>query len=156
MIRKLLMFLVVFSMFWSSAGKAENEISYGIGTGALTSGLGVNAALMAENHMGYIAAGCVGIGYSNVHGWLLPCGIGVGWIQTDLLTKANNHHGLGIYVGPVGVSDAKKARYGVGATYVYFMQGVNAKGWNFGFTPAVGQDNGAAKVVFLINVGYQL
>ena len=155
MIRKLLMSFVVLAIFWSSAGKAENEISYGIGTGALTSGLGVNAALRGDNHMGYIAAGCIGIGYSNGQGWMLPCGIGAGWIQTDLLTNANNHHGLGVYIGPVGINADNKARYGVGVTYVYFMQGVNAKGWNFGFTPATGQENGKAKSSLLINVGYQ-
>ena len=155
MMRKLILCLMVLATFWSASSNANDEISYGIGTGALTSGLGVNAALRSENHMGYIAAGCLGIGYSNEQGWILPCGIGAGWIQTDLLTNANNHHGLGIYVGPVGMNDDKKARYGVGVTYVYFMQGVNAKGWNFGFTPATGQDNGTDKGSLLINVGYQ-
>lgn len=155
MIRKLILSLAILATFWSVASNAEDEISYGIGTGALTSGLGVNAALRGDNHMGYIAAGCVGIGYSSVQGLILPCGIGAGWIQTDLLTNANNHHGLGIYVGPVGINDDKKARYGVGVTYVYFMQGVNAMGWNFGFTPATGQENGTSKGSLLINVGYQ-
>ena len=155
MIQKFIMSLVVLAIFWSSTCNAEDEISYGIGTGALTSGLGVNAALRGDNHMGYIAAGCIGFGYSNVQGWILPCGIGAGWIQTDLLTNANNHYGLGVYVVPVGMNDDKKARYGVGVTYVYLLQGVNGKGWNFGFTPATGQENGTAKDSLLINIGYQ-
>lgn len=149
------MSIVLLSIFWNSTCNAEDEISYGVGTGALTSGLGVNTALRGDNHMGYIAAGCLGIGYSNENGWILPCGIGVGWIQTDLLTNANNHHGLGVYLGPVGINNDNKARYGVGVTYAYFMQGVNAKGWNFGFTPSTGQENGTAKGSLLINVGYQ-
>jgi hypothetical protein len=155
MIQKLIMSLVVLAIFWSSTSYADNDISYGIGTGALTSGIGVNAALRGDNHMGYIAAGCLGIGKSSGQGWILPCGIGAGWIQTDLLTKANNHHGLGVYVGPVAKNANNKARYGVGVTYVYFLQGVNAKGWNFGVTPATGQENGKAKGSLLINVGYQ-
>ena len=153
--QKLVMFFVVLTIFWSSTSYADNDISHGIGTGALTSGLGVNAALRSDNHMGYIAAGCLGIGKSNEQGWILPCGIGAGWIQTDLLSNANNHHGIGVYAGPVAKNSHNKARYGVGVTYVYFAQGINAKGWNFGVTPATGQENGKAKGSILINVGYQ-
>jgi hypothetical protein len=155
MIQKLVMSLAALSIFWSSASYANDDISYGIGTGALTSGLGVNAALRSDSHMGYIAAGCLGIGKSDQQGWILPCGIGAGWIQTDLLSNANNHHGLGVYVGPVGKNENNRARYGVGVTYVYFLQGVSAKGWNLGVTPATGQQNGKAKGSLLINVGYQ-
>jgi len=119
--RKLILCLMVLATLWNATSNAEDEISYGIGTGALTSGLGVNAALRGDNHMGYIAAGCTpGIGYSNEQGWILPCGIGAGWIQTDLLTNANNHHGLGIYVGPVGMSDHKK-KNGVRSFIITFL-----------------------------------
>ena len=149
------MSIVVLTIFLNATCNADDEVSYGVGTGALTSGLGVNTALRGDNHIGYIAAGCLGIGYSNENGWILPCGIGAGWIQTDLLSNANNHHGLGVYLGPVGKNEVNKARYGVGVTYAYFMQGVNAKGWNFGFTPATGWENGTAKGSILINVGYQ-
>jgi len=155
MTKKLWIPFVLVTIFWASASFADNEVSYGIGTGALTSGLGFNAALRGDNHMGYISAGCMGIGYSDTSGWILPCGIGAGWIQTDLLSKANNHHGLGIYVGPVGINANDKARYGVGVTYVYFWQGINATGWNAGITPAAGIENESTKGSLLINVGYQ-
>jgi hypothetical protein len=154
-VQKLINSSVVLAMFWSSISYADNEVSYGIGTGALTSGLGVNAALRGDNHMGYIAAGCIAIGKSNDQGWILPCGIGAGWIQTDLLTKDNNHHGLGLYVGPVAKNKDDKAIYGIGVTYVYFPQGVNVEGWNFGVTPATGREDGKAKGSLLINIGYQ-
>lgn len=32
---------------------------------------------------------------------------------------------------------------GIGVTYVYFLQGVNTKGWNIGITPAIGKEDGA-------------
>jgi len=56
--RKRILSFLILATFWSITCNAEDEISYGIGTGALTSGLGVNTALRGDNHMGYIAAGC--------------------------------------------------------------------------------------------------
>ena len=91
---------VVLGMFASSSGRAESEMSVGVGTGALYSGIGVNVGRRGEHTLGYLAAGC-SVGYSSGQGWDVPCGVGAGWLWTDLLTKANNRHGLGIYVGPV-------------------------------------------------------
>lgn len=149
--------LALLAAFRPVASFAENEISFGAGVGSLYSGLGVNAALRGDDYMGYVAAGCVAIGYNSWSGAILPCGIGVGLLWTDLLTKTNNRHGIGLYAGPVGYKDNnnKEARYGLGFTYVYFLQGINNKGWNFGITPATGKENGKAKGSLLINAGYQ-
>lgn len=153
--RILIIPLAFLALFRSVASFADNEVSFGVGVGSLYSGIGVNAALKGDSHIGYVSAGCIGIGYSDNSGWILPCGIGAGWIWTNLLTKTNNRHGLGLYAGPVGVNKNDKARYGIGVTYVYFLQGVNTKGWNVGITQAVGKENGNTKGSLLINVGYQ-
>jgi hypothetical protein len=149
----------VLSAFISAASYADSEVSFGAGVGSLYSGLGINVALRGVSHIGYVAAGCVAIGHfssSNTSEWLLPCGIGAGWIWTGLLTKANNRHGIGLYAGPVGDTDnGKVARYGLGVTYEYFLEGVNNNGWNFGITPTIGQKNGKTKGGFFLNTGYQ-
>jgi hypothetical protein len=89
----------------------------------------------------------------------VPCGVGAGWIWTDVLAKANNRHGLGIYVGPVGTTTVStydiKARYGAGLTYVYFFGDVVARGWNLGVTPTVGKQYGDYRAGLMINAGYQ-
>ena len=152
-------FIVISGLFAHQAMAAEDEVFFGVGIGALYSGIGVNVGLRSESDFKYVAAGCPGIGYSSNSGWVLPCGIGAGWIWTGLLSKDDNRNGFGLYIGPVG-SDNRvnkneyKARYGVGVTYVYFLQGVGANGWNFGITPAIGEEGGITKASVLLNVGY--
>ena len=138
-------------------GAAESETSFGVGIGALYSGVGVNIGLRSDGDFKYFAAGCFGIGYSNNSGWRLPCGIGVGWIWAGLLSEDDNRNSFGFYVGPVGIDNSNddKASYGLGVTYLYFLQGINASGWNVGITPAIGKEHGGTKGALLINVGYQ-
>jgi hypothetical protein len=154
------MFAIAFLLgsFAIDSSRAEDGLSVGVGGGALYSGLGVNVGRRGEHSFGYLAAGC-SVGYSAADGWEVPCGVGAGWIWTDLLTKANDRHGLGVYVGPVRTrktldSDAK-AVYGAGLTYVYFFGDGVAKGWNVGITPTVGKIYGNYRAGALINVGYQ-
>lgn len=154
-------FFVLLGLFTHQAMAADSEVSFGVGIGALYSGIGVNAGLKNENDFKYIAAGCIGIGHSDNSGWILPCGIGAGWIWTGLLSKDDHRNGLGIYVGPVGINkgnteNKNKARYGLGITYVYFQNGIRANGWNFGITPAISEENGNNKGSLLLNVGYGL
>lgn len=135
---------------------AGDEAAFGIGAGALYSGLGVNAALRGGNHMGYVAAGCIAVGYSSSTGAALPCGVAAGWVQAGLLEHSGNRHGLGIYVGPVNrTADNTRALYGVGLTYAYFTQGIDHAGWNFGLTPAVGNKNGKSQGALLLDLGYE-
>ena len=148
---------LVLGVFASSSSRAEGEMSVGVGSGALYSGIGANVGRRGEHTFGYLAAGC-SVGYSSGKGWDVPCGVAAGWIWTDLLTKANDRHGLGIYLGPVStkgpVGDTKRV-YGAGLTYVYFFGDGVAKGWNLGITPTVGKKYGDYRAGLLINVGYQ-
>ena len=159
--KKYIFALVVFLKLIShQVMAAESETSFGVGIGALYSGIGVNAGLRSVNDFKYIAAGCVGIGYSTNSGWILPCGIGAGWMWTGLLSKDDDRNGFGVYVGPVGINKGNteneyKARYGVGITYVYFLNGISANGWNIGITPAIGKEKGNTKGSLLLNIGYQ-
>src|SRR5882762_10754114 len=95
-------FVIAFLLgsFVTDSSLAEDGLAVGVGAGALYSGIGVNIGRRGEHSFGYLAAGC-SVGYSSDKGWDVPCGVGAGWIWTDLLTRASNRHGLGIYVGPV-------------------------------------------------------
>ena len=155
--KKALVIAILAGLFAIDSSYAEDGLSVGVGIGALYSGIGVNLGRRSENTFGYLAAGCGAI--SNVDGWKLPCGGGAGWIRTDLLTKTNNRHGLGIYVGPVGHNAVAngdwKARYGAGLTYVYFFGDVVARGWSIGVTPTVGKKYGDYRGGLLVDIGYQ-
>ena len=152
-------FVIAFLLgsFVTDPSLAEDGLAVGVGAGALYSGIGVNTGRRGEHSFGYLAAGC-SVGYSSANGWDVPCGVGAGWIWTDLLTKANDRHGLGVYVGPVrtrGAIGDRKEVYGAGLTYVYFFGDGIAKGWNLGITPTVGKKYGDYRAGLLINAGYQ-
>ena len=157
--RSKLIYLVILLLLASSKAYAsEKDLSFGIGAGALYSGLGINIGVQGENDFRYIAAGCVAVGYSSVSGWISACGVGVGWIWTDIFSKLSNKHGIGFYLGPVGSTRENLDRetvYGAGITYDYFFKGINSSGWNLGVTPAIGRHNGDAKGYLLLQVGYQ-
>jgi hypothetical protein len=140
---------------------AEEDLSFGFGMGALYAGLGANLGLRSDDGFAYVGAGCVSLAYGSRDGWALPCGVGAGWIRTDLFGSGDRRHGLGIYVGPIGAEDGdsdghdRATRYGLGLTYAHFFSGVTATGWSAGVTPAIGRWDGGIKGTLLINAGYQ-
>ena len=159
--RKIITVLSFFlTLLCINVSHGDSKVSFGTGFGALYSGIGVNVGLRSKNNFGYIAAGCIGIGRSDNSGWLTPCGVGVGWIWSGLFSNSNNRHGIGVYLGPVGIesnsanSDNNDAIYGAGITYIYFMHGINSAGWIFGLTPTIGKDGGSIKGGLLLNAGY--
>jgi len=72
--------------------------TFGIGTGTLYSGIGVNAGIQSKTDLKYIYVGCVS--YSSLYGE--TCGAGLGWIKTDLFNATNSKHGTSMYIGIVG------------------------------------------------------
>ena len=86
--------------------------------------------------MKYVSTGCVS--YSSYSG--SACGLGVGWIKTDLFNTDSNKHGFGAYIGVVGkdsnqssFSRKNSAKYGIGLGYHYFLNGISESGlklWN--------------------------
>lgn len=158
--KKFVIALVAFFALTSQAYAAQSEVTFGGGIGALYGGIGVNIGLRTDDDLKYIAAGCPAIGHSDNSGWKLPCGIGIGWIWSGILSKTSNRHGLGFYLGPVGVNksegtDDDTARYGLGVTYAYFFKGINSKGWHIGITPAISREDENTKGNLLVNGGYQ-
>jgi len=160
MMKKMLLYgMLVTSVFSVSPGVADERVSYGLGAGALYNGLGANVALMNGSDLKYVALGCIGIGYSSNDRVLLDCGVGAGWMRSDILSS-NDKHGLGIHVGVThNTGNTGNDRDGVevfvGVPYVYFFRAMAAGGWNAGLTPILGKYDGDLKGGLLINLGYQ-
>jgi len=130
--------VIFLSMIFGSLGiEAKEKISFGVGMGATYSGLGINVSHLSKNDMKYVSSGC--ISYSSYYG--STCGVGAGWIKTDLLKTDSNKHGLGGYIGIVGreykpnfFNPETEAKYGVGVGYHYFFNGIDKEGSNIGLT----------------------
>jgi hypothetical protein len=151
-------YLVVLLLLVSfEAGASDEDLSFGVGAGALYGGIGMNIGMRRDYDFRYLAAGCAGVGYSSVDGWQTSCGVGVGWIWANILSKSTNKHGLGFYLGPVGLRKGGTFNpvYGVGISYDYFFKGINSSGWNLGVTPTIGRRNGDNNGYLLLQVGYQ-
>lgn len=139
---------------------ASDEITFGIGLGAMYSGLGMNIALRSEHDLRYLSAGCVALGYSDAEGRIAACGVGAGWLWTNNFSDSNNRHGLGLSLGPIGyrgrtyVGEEGDTIYGAGISYAYFVPGISRKGWNLGATLAVGHKDDANGHL-LLQAGYQ-
>lgn len=152
--------IAIMMLLAASLAQASEEGSFGIGSGALYSGIGMNVALRSETDLRYLSAGCVALGYSDAEGRITACGVGAGWMWADILTEANNNHGVGIYLGPVGwrgrtyVGNKGDTIYGVGISYAYFFSGISRDGWNLGGMLAVGHDDDANGHL-LLQAGYQ-
>lgn len=152
-------FILLLSLMGIESARAESGLSVGIGIGALYSGIGANVGIRTETSLGYLAAGCPGLSHSTNEGWDVACGVGAGWIWTNVLPKLDKRHGLGIYLGPVGTknteADDLKASYGAGVTYAYFFGDGIARGWNLGATPTIRKQSGDYRAGLMINAGYQ-
>jgi len=139
--------------------QAGERNSFGLGAGAMYSGLGVNYGFVRGDNFSYLSIGCVALGYSEVSGVIAPCGVGAGWIKTNLIGEKNKH-GIGVYVGPIASKegsgiDEYKTVYGIGMPYVFFFKEDFAPGWNIGITPVVGHWDGNTKGGVIAQLGYQ-
>jgi len=140
-------------------GSARNW-SLGVGFGTPYAGLGANLALAGTHDFKYLSAGCLA-GTEHDDDWDLACGIGVGWMWTDLFAWRPNHQAIGVYLGPVGSQrdsgpDGKlHAVYGVGASYNYFFNGVGRPGALLGLTPVIDRRDGDTEASLMLNLGYQ-
>jgi len=143
-------------VFFTATSIAEDKISFGVGVGALYNGLGANVSVMKESDLRYVSLGCISIGYSSSNGTSSNCGIGAGWMKSDILSE-NGKHGLGIHIGVTynTHNDRDDTEVFIGIPYLYFFKEMIAGGWNVGLTPIIGKHNGKTKGGLLLNLGYQ-
>lgn len=152
----LLCCLILASVFSVATSIADDNVSFGVGAGALYNGLGANVSFVKKSDLKYVSLGCIAIGYSSNNGTSSNCGIGAGWMRSDILSE-NNKHGLGIHIGVTynTSNDRNDTETFIGVPYVYFFKGMTSGGWNIGLTPIIGKHNGSIKGGLLLNLGYQ-
>lgn len=134
----------------------DSVYSVGLGVGALYNGLGVNAASLRGSDMKYLSLGCMGFAYSSSEGKRSNCGVGIGWIRSDILS-GDDRHGLGMHLGLTrnnDVDDHETEKF-LGLSYNYFFNGMPNAGWNVGLTPILRWRNDEARGGILLNLGYQ-
>ena len=146
--------LASFALILSAQTLANDNFTFGLGAGAFYSGIGVNAGFQSKNDLKYISAGCVS--YSSIYGG--TCGVGVGWVKTDIFDFQTPKHGVSLYLGVVDSEYDNydhEAVYGAGLGYHYFLRGISNPGFNFGFTLVAGNEKDGIGVGGLFQAGYQ-
>jgi hypothetical protein len=134
---------------------AADRTSFGVGVGALYSGLGGNLALISADDLKYLSLGCSELSQSSLHGTNLTCGLGVGWLRSDVVTKKNSKHGLGINLVLDYDQLYSKLEPAVRIPYVFFFRGIDRKGWNLGLAPLVRWDAEGTQLGVMFEVGFQ-
>jgi hypothetical protein len=145
-----------------SASASEKPTSFGLGLGAIYSGIGGNFAFVSDTDMKYVSLGCTS--YSSNGG--SSCGAGLGWIKTNLFSTDSNKHGLGFYVGKVDedrTASVVNGRlkfdeqnvYGLGLSYTYFASGINSSGFNVGISVHKANSDYDSGLGAFWQVGYQ-
>ncbi len=141
----------------------ENSLSFGVGAGAPYAGLGGHVAKVSDTDMKYLSLGC--IQYSSLMG--SACGLGAGWMVTDLFDATSNNHGLGIYAlqtageelsertGGFFAIDKHQNYSAVGLNYTYFSNGINKSGFTFGLSVHATNADYDRKINGMFQIGYQ-
>jgi len=149
--------LIVFStLLLNSNINAEEKYTYGIGLGSLYNGLGGSLSLKGSNSISYLAIGCPAIGYGSGNGFISTCGLGAGYIKSNIFSKSNKH-GIGMHIGYSYIDNAEVSEFGpqFGLSYVYFVEGIHSKGWNYGLTPTVSRYSNRNNLTGIFQIGYQ-
>ncbi|MCP4990083.1 MAG: hypothetical protein GY928_29780 [Colwellia sp.] len=148
------LFLLPLTLVVSSKALANDTFTFGLGAGSFYSGVGLNAGIQSKTDLKYISAGCVS--YSSIYGE--TCGVGAGWVKTDIFDFQTPKHGASLYVGIVGDeydNFDRKAIYGAGLGYHYFFRGIGNSGANLGFTVTAANENDGIGMGGMFQVGYQ-
>jgi hypothetical protein len=160
-------FALVFSFVAMSAfaddTNNDGTYSFGVGAGAPYAGLGGHVAKVSDTDMKYLSLGC--IQYSSLMG--SACGLGAGWMVTDLFDATSNNHGLGIYAlqtageelsertGGFFAIDKHQNYSAVGLNYTYFSNGINKSGFTFGLSVHATNADYDRKINGMFQIGYQ-
>lgn len=135
---------------------AADKTSFGLGVGSLYNGLGGNFALIKADDLKFVSVGCSEYMSSSLEGTSVTCGVGVGWLRSDIFTEKNSKHGLGLNVALDYDEFYSELEPSIRIPYVFFFRGLHRRGWNLGVAPLVrwsaeeGTDLGV-----MLEVGYQ-
>ncbi len=145
--------VILVCLLLSGAALAKDGKTIGVGIGALYNGLGLSYGLQGLGTLKYVSLGCLSLSTSRSRGTESNCGLGAGFLRTDL----GNRHGLGVHLGATYNEHANlnSIEMFVAPQYVYFFNGIDAPGFNLGASLYFGQYDGDFKIRPGLQVGYQ-
>jgi len=155
MTRRTVILLGVLIAVAMGSSSAADKTSFGLGAGALYNGLGGNFALIKADDLKYISVGCSEFMSSSLDGTHVTCGVGIGWLKSDVLTKKNSKHGLGLNIALDYDPFHSKVEPSIRLPYVFFFKGLDRRGWNLGFAPLVRWDADGTDLGVMLEIGYQ-
>jgi hypothetical protein len=139
----------------AGTASAADKTSFGLGVGALYNGLGGNFALIKADDLKYLSLGCSEASRSSIDGTNLTCGIGLGWLRSDLVTRKNSKHALGLNIALDYDQLHSEVEPCIRLPYVFFFRGIDRRGWNLGLAPLVRWDADGTEIGVMFEVGYQ-
>lgn len=154
-IKKVITIGVLSIAFYSNLALSEDNKSFGLGSGSLYNGIGMSYGYQSQNSYKYASLGCLSIAYSSRYGSEYNCGIGAGFIMTDLFKLDGNKHGFGAHIGATYNEHYSEIEYFVAPQYIYFFNGINKSGWNLGGSVRLGKYDGKSDIIPSFQVGYQ-
>jgi hypothetical protein len=155
MVRRSFIVFLLFVIGGVGTLSAADKTSFGLGAGALYNGLGGNLTLIKADDLRYISVGCSEFSHSSSGGTNLTCGVGLGWLRSDILTKKNSKHGLGLNIALDYDQFDSKAEPSIRLPYVFFFRGLDRRGWNIGVAPLVRWDADGTDLGVMLEIGYQ-
>ena len=155
MVRRTVVLLLTLITVATGHSLAADKTSFGVGAGALYNGLGGNLALIKADDLRYISVGCSEFSHSSSGGTNLTCGVGLGWLRSDILIKKNSKHGLGLNIALDYDGFESKLEPSIRLPYVFFFRGLDRRGWNLGVAPLVRWDADGTDLGVMLEVGYQ-
>ncbi len=140
-----------------------DKLSYGVGVGQIYNGFGGNVHIASQKEMKYIALGCTEFSDEDNKDREGICGLGVGYLRTDILPRYlpkffsdTDKHGVGASFSIMNNDYTNKVDLLFAYGYTYFTEGISNSGWNFGVSPTYQYSKGADdNLGIIMNIGYQ-
>jgi len=155
MVKRTVVVVFVLIAIATGSSSAADKTSFGLGAGALYNGLGGNLALIKADDLKYISVGCSEFMSSSIDGTDVTCGVGIGWLRSNILTRKNSKHGLGLNIALDYDQFHSKGEPSIRLPYVFFFRGLDRRGWNLGVAPLVRWDADGTDLGVMLEVGYQ-
>ena len=154
-VKKFLTIGIFLTVLYSNTAWSEDNKSFGLGKGSFYNGIGMSYGFQSQNSYKYLSLGCLSISYSSIYGSEYNCGVGAGFIMTDLFKSDGNKHGFGAHVGTSYNEHYRETEYFIAPQYVYFFNGINQSGWNLGGSIRLGKYDGESDIIPTFQIGYQ-
>ncbi|RXJ74227.1 hypothetical protein CS022_03940 [Veronia nyctiphanis] len=140
-----------------SGSAAATEHNFGLGMGSNFNGVGAYYGMNVSDAMVYASAGCLALVQTSGNDFNSDCGVGAGYLNTALLFPGEGKHAVGVHVGSGynTVNDDSEFQVFVAPQYVYYVNGQNKPGAQFGGSVMLAETDGDIVESLMLNMGYQ-